>query len=200
MKMLSVIAHDHSRFSEVCDFANAIYQENLGAGTRVPPDILIAMLDDSQVYGCIGLNLRISSSLFLNDPRFVQLQETFPKGIQVGEQSIFAVRGCAIAVPLLISAVAALAHQMHIHKIAYAGIAVSNKTVRKLGFSIQVLGHTQASVFSEEERTKYLYWIKHYKPVSCILDTEHSLPIYKTVMNRFAQKAKPDATLSINNR
>jgi hypothetical protein len=195
MKKIAVVDSHHPHYTLVCDFANQVYEDTLGAGTRQPPHTFIVAIEGSTVYGCIGINTQVTSNLFLNDPRFQRAIQAYPEGTTVGEQNILAVKGFTKGIPILINAAAEYARRQHIQKIAFAGIRMSCRLVTQLGFEVTVLGPTEASVFSAVERTKYAYWLQHYQPLSCILATNRTAEQHQSGNQRFAHRAHFDPQL-----
>jgi len=190
MKTIDIITPEHVSYQPVCEFANTVYQDTLRATTRTPPEILFAALENNNVFGCVGLSASVSSSMFLNDERYKKALQGYPSDIHIGEQNILAVRQFPAGIPLLIASGSAYAHQLGIQKIAFAGIEVSCKAIKRLGFDLTVVGEVLPSTFSVEERIKYALWLERHRPISCILDTTKAPIICKKIMERFSKKAR----------
>lgn len=195
MKKIEIYLPTHPQYQQVYDFANAVYKQTIFAEARTPPDVFITVVDNDNIYGCIGLNTDVTSSLFQNDTRFEKAVRKYAPSIHIGEQNIFAVQHFPAGIPLLFAAVGAYAHYINIQKIAFAGIPMSCKAVSQLGFNVQTIGETPLSVFTDEEQKKYRYWLEHFRPLSCILDTRNAPYICQKVMQRFSRKAELSSAL-----
>lgn len=190
MKTIEIVTTNHTYYREVCDFANKVYEETIGASARKPPNTLFAALENGKVHGCIGLSNSVSSDIFLNDTRFWDKLESYSQSTQVAEQNIFAVKQFPAGIPLLITVTCAYAEVQGIQKIAFAGTSVFCKIVTELGFGVTILGKTEPSVLSEEDRVKYAFWLERHHPVSCILDTANATLTLEKLMKRFSNKAQ----------
>ena len=190
MKVIEIVTAEHPRYREVCQFANDVYRETIGAQIRTTlPDTLIAATEGQQICGCIGFNHQVSTSLFLNDERYQEAIRYFPPGTKIAEHNTLAVRHFPAGISLLIAAFIAYARSLCIHKVAFAGIDASYKSVVRLGIDVQVLGPTRLECFPKEEQEMYRHWHTLYKPTSCILDTAGVETAYAQTVNRFARKA-----------
>jgi hypothetical protein len=179
MKEIDVYTRDHSEYPNICAFAQKIYREKLSLPLTNFPEVLFAIRDAGQVLGCIGLNSRVRFSLFLNDPRLVQIMRT-EGPLVYGEQSILALQNCSLGLPALIATTAAYAESHGIHRIVCATIEVSNRTLHELNLETTEYGLVRLETLPEEDRPKYATWYERHKPVGCLINTTNAYLQYCT--------------------
>lgn len=199
MKYLEIIKRHDSAYQAACDFSNQIYLDRLGSPIRRPPDVLVAIVDNGLIQGCIGLDLQVNSSLFVNDLRFLNYTRKIKAEAVIAEQNIFAVDRLPSAIPVLISAITAYAESLSIDMIAFAGIPMSCKTVQRLGYELVILGPTDIELIDHKERWVFKNWIETYQPNSCLLYTNNASAILDATLERFSKKFDPTSFLKTCN-
>lgn len=197
MKHIQITTPDSALYTDACQFADRVYKDTIHAGIRNPPNTLIVATEHNTIFGCIGINPTVTTSLFVNDRHYQDFVDTLPRDTRIGEQNIFAIDRFPAGIQVLLTAAISYARSIHLDKIAFAGIAVSCRTIEQLGYTVTVLGNTSPDVFSETERHKYAYWLTMHQPLSCIIDTEKTEDICHAVATRFAHKAHFAPELSI---
>ena len=135
----------------------------------------------------MGLNTTLRFPPFIHDKRFIDMKTSLGQKTVFGEQSVLALDGYSIGLPVLISAVSMYAHHIGIQQVVYAAIAVSQKSIKALGFHTRVCGEVDVNSFPKRERHLYAHWLKH-KPLTCMLSTSNAPCIYTSQMKRFARK------------
>lgn len=190
MKIVECYTPQDSGYEDVCRFAQSVYTEEISLRITRYPDVLFAITDDSQVFGCMGLNTDLHFPLFLNDQRLLRIISESRADTRFCEQSILALNKCSMGLPILISVVANFAQNLGLHKVVYAAISVSKKTIQDLGFDAIEYGNAELALLPQHLQEIYACWHRMYNPVCCLLDTANAPIILDRVMSRFSKKIK----------
>ncbi len=188
MKYIEMFTKDNHRYHDICAFAQAIYERELSLHILHFPDILFAVVDDERIYGCMGLNLCLKFPLFVNDARLQNIINAGDPETRYGEQSVLAIHNYWIGLPILFSTVAKYAANVGLHKVVYAAIAVSQKTIKQMQFDTVPYGEATLTVLPKEMIPIYKVWYEMHHPLCYVLDTHNADTIWTQVSTRFGQK------------
>ncbi len=170
MKKIELLTPNHSAYAYVCSVAQRVYHERLSVTIVHFPRTIFAVFDEHECIAAMGLHSELTADMFKHDQRVrtVLAQNT---SMRVSEQGIFFTLGCPAAVPLLIATVAEYAQYTGFTHVIYAAIAVSARTIRHLGYTVEDLGPVDLETFPSNERHNYVRWHTEYDPRICLLDT-----------------------------
>jgi len=171
MKYVDIVSRiDDPRYESVYAFAHDIYVHKLDADVQHRPPIFITIYEDGQIRGCIGLNAKVESEVFVKDLRLRRYQQMHPD-LTFADQSFLAVNRCILTTRLLITAIAAYAQAMMIHQILFCGAQTFYRLVQRLGLPTTNHGEVYLNQVSNQTRSVMQTWQKMYDPVICSLDT-----------------------------
>lgn len=200
MKIVELYTAADPGYKETCQFAERIYADQLSFTITHFPEYFFAIRDEDVIAGCIGLNSKLTSPLFLNDQNVQRvISESDPKTLFC-EQSIFALDNYSLGVPILISVVTEYAFSLGIDKLVYAGIDVSRRTIAHLGFLVTECGPVDLSTLPPAERGKYELWKRTQNPVTCILDTKDAPRISLSTFSSHSHRVRKSETLTASLR
>lgn len=188
MKHVEIFTPFDQGYKHVCAFARTVYKRELAFTLTRFPEVLFAIIEDNQVYGCMGLNRDFRFPLFVHDERLTRIMNESGRDTVFGEQSTFALERCSFGLPVLISVTAAYAFSIGIHKIVYAAIGVSERAIESLGFETISYGPVRLDVLPRNEYLPYVPWYDTHHPVCYILDTHTAPAICESVFKRFTKK------------
>jgi len=196
MKRINVYQPNDPEYASVCSFAQRIYTDKLSINISHFPDLLFTIREDSRIVGCMGLNTSLTFDLFLNDKRVQSARAAYEPWVNIGEQSVFAIENFSMGVPLLISVVAEYARIIGIHKIIYAAIGVSRRTIERLGFTVAEYGLVDMNALCSSDRGNYERWYETHSPLLCVLDTANTMCISENILFQFSNRARLDGKLA----
>ncbi|MEM9336917.1 MAG: hypothetical protein AAGA35_03620 [Patescibacteria group bacterium] len=176
-----------SGYESVLAFANDSYERDWGSRTAYRPAWFFSVHRLEGVVGCIGLNNRLTSQLFLNDPRVSSWQRQHPE--RMCDQNFFIARQCSFAGPILLSLAARLAEVKGINYVAYSGIPASQKTLERIGFTTHCLGPVDISIVPTSMQKTLLHWLTANKEAAVyVLATKGSKEYCQATLQRFQRR------------
>lgn len=184
MKTIVLLAPGTPEYANALAFAQRIYREALSFHLTHGPELFLAILDGDTVSGVIGLNMRITNSLFVRDPH-IQGWLTDRRTRTIAEQSVLALERTEIGLPLLFAVLAALAETSDISGIIFAGIDVSLRTIAHLGLSVEEIAPADQQVLRREEHPDYAKWFSLYTPIVCVVNTANATEIAARTLRRW---------------
>lgn len=195
MITISLTSPSEPDYEPVIAFANSVYTEEFTeAATHRPEHVLVAYRE-KEIVGCLGLNDSLVSPMFTGDIRFQSFWRTHGRNRSIVDQSFFAVRRSAVAVPSLIASAAAYAAAIGIDFVAYSGISVSCRTIDKLGFDVTTLGVVNVKLGPAVMQKSLQVWHDKHTPLACILKTSDARNICQALVERHKLRVSIDHDL-----
>jgi len=187
MRTVSLHYPDTVQYNNACTFAQELYWKKTRVELMNLPERLFVIEENNRIYGCMGLNMeKISFTLVRDDHRFKNRCAQDSK--IYGEQCVFAVGGFKLAVPVLISTVAAYASYLGIDWVAYTSIPPSQKVIDRLGYLTEDLGPVDLSILSTKDKLNCDHWFSAHQPRLHILNTALGKTICHEVFERFSHR------------
>ena len=187
MKTVEIHSKGSVGYEEAMSFARRIYRDRLSATLTAShePDVMFAVREGGRMTACMGINRTIHNGMIRGDSRVRFALRTVDHG--AAEQSILAIEQCSVALVSLVSLVAQYARTVGFSTIVFMGIAVSLKTIERLGLNLRILGPVDRSLIPAGHEHIYDQWLRDHDPQVCVVDTG-SAGIASNLFRKLANK------------
>lgn len=188
MKTICLYERGEPGYEIAAAFAKRVYRDELAFILDDPPELFLAIENEqASVQGAIGMNRHLTRTLFLEDPRVMRVLQK--DGLdETAEQSVLALEGAELALPIFFAVLAAIAYERQIDRIVFAGINVSLRTLERIGFAIREICPADPATLHEDEKSNYVKWFSLYTPIVCTVETKDARAIALRLLQRWKHR------------